>query len=99
MIRFSSNAAATITMFDKDALQLIKLMDMSGKVPSAVHAEDIPNALDSLNKALSDYTDTEDENGDESNDENVSENTRAYPLIQMLKKAHEENESVMWDYE
>jgi len=99
MIRFSSNAAATITMFDKDALRLLKLMDMSGNVPSAIHAEDIPNALDSINRALSDNKDNEDQNDDEDKEENVSADTRAYPLIQMLKKAHEEDESVMWDYE
>ncbi len=97
MICFSSKAAATITMFEKDALQLLKLMEMSGNVPSAISADDIPAALKCLTKSLSQSNENNSE--DEEDEENVSVDTRAYPLIQMLKKAHEENESVMWDYD
>ena len=100
MIKFTSPAGASVSMFEKDASTVLKMMGHSGTVPSALRAEDIPAALQQLEQALQAQapvpkTTTED------NEEcqKVSTNVRAYPLIQLLKAAINKQKTVMWEYD
>ncbi|HRJ51763.1 MAG TPA: DUF1840 domain-containing protein [Candidatus Thiothrix moscowensis] len=103
MIRFTSPAGASVSMFDKDAKALIRMMGLSGTVPSAIRAEDIPAALQQLEAALQ----TEEAKAAESQqlqpphggseEKAVSVNVRAYPLIQLLKAAIAGQKNVMWE--
>ncbi|NNJ91650.1 MAG: DUF1840 domain-containing protein, partial [Gammaproteobacteria bacterium] len=52
LVTFSCPVYADITMFGNLAIKLLKLMGHSGKVPSALLAEDVPTALERLEAAL-----------------------------------------------
>jgi hypothetical protein len=55
LIKFKTTASyPEITMFGEIGLKLIKMMGRSGKVPSAISAEDIPAALAALRKGVAD---------------------------------------------
>ena len=53
MIKFSSQAGESISMFDKEAKEILLAMGRSGNVPGAVKAEDIAEAIQSLEAAMS----------------------------------------------
>jgi hypothetical protein len=102
LIKFKTTASyPEITMFGEVALKLLKMMGRSGKVPSAINAEDIPAALESLRRgiadadeALEDQPPHEEEEGEE---RRVSMHNRALPLIEMLETAAREDVPVMWE--
>ncbi len=102
LIKFKTTATyPEITMFGEVALKLLEMMGRSGKVPSAINAEDIPLALESLRKgvadadaALEDQPPHEEEEGEE---RRVSMHNRALPLIEMLETAVREDVPVMWE--
>ena len=52
LVTFRSTATDSITMFGDVATSLLKLMGASGKVPGALHADDVPGALRQLEAAL-----------------------------------------------
>lgn len=103
MIRFTSPAGASVSMFDKDAKALIKMMGHSGTIPSAIRAEDIPAALHQLEAALqteetkTNQTKEEQPIKDDSEEKSVGVNVRAYPLIELLKAAMAKEKNVMWE--
>ena len=102
LIKFKTTASyPEITMFGEVALKLLKMMGRSGKVPSAISAEDIPAALASLRQgvadadaALEDQPPHDEEEGEE---RPVSLHNRALPLIEMLEAAQSEDVAVMWE--
>ena len=101
LVTFSSKAWADITMFGDVAVKLIKLMGHSGTVPSALLAEDVPNALDRLNAALEQEKESsadkvEEEEDDEPGERKVGLALRAYPLIELLTAAARDKCDVMW---
>ncbi len=82
------------------AVHLLKLMGHSGTVPSAILAADIPVALSRLkaHMATSPPAQSGSSTGD---DENLSKiqvslQQRAFPLIELLTRAAERGEEVMW---
>jgi hypothetical protein len=95
LIQFTCKTAPTVAMHENYAKQMLTLMQQSGKIPSALQAEDAQAALDNLQQGLHDANKEQDNN----QDDDISMNTRAYPLIQLLKHAVEKEEYVMWDYE
>jgi hypothetical protein len=103
LVRFSSTATESITMFGDSATQLIRMMGATGNVPGAVRAEDIPSALTMLRSALhrvqevvADHDGVED---DEKEDEPppVALSTRAMPLLGILERAAQKGAPVMWE--
>ena len=99
LVTFTTKAWADITMFGEIAVQLIKLMGHSGTVPSAILAEDVPAALDSLKSAIEQAAPDEPEDegeGEESGERKVSIPTRAFPLVELLTAAAEQKADVMW---
>ena len=102
LIKFKTTANyPEITMFGEVAMKLLKMMGRSGKVPSAISAEDIPAALKFLRQgvadadaALEDQPPHEEEEGEE---RRVSMHNRALPLIEMLETAAREDVPVMWE--
>ena len=102
LIKFKTTANyPEITMFGEVALKLLKMMGRSGKVPSAINAEDIPAALELLRQrvadadaALEDQPPHEEEEGEE---RRVSMHNRALPLIEMLETAARGDVPVMWE--
>ncbi|MCK5918460.1 MAG: DUF1840 domain-containing protein [Cocleimonas sp.] len=97
LIQFTCKTASTVSMHENDAKRMLKLMNQSGKIPSALQSKDAQKALDDLQQGLS-ITANKDQDSHKEKDD-ISLNTRAYPLIQLLKHAAEKEEYVMWDYE
>ncbi|HPQ96475.1 MAG: DUF1840 domain-containing protein [Thiothrix sp.] len=107
MIRFESKTGASVTMFDKDAAAMLRMMSHSGTIPSAIRAENIPAALASLEQhlqAAAAEAGQQDSkagaaDGDDGNKAGISLQTRAYPLLELLRAAVARQETVMWDHD
>jgi hypothetical protein len=52
IVTFRTKAHADITMFGAVAVQLLKLAGMTGNVPTAILAADVPSVLATLERAL-----------------------------------------------
>lgn len=99
MIRFTSPAGASVSMFEKDAKALIRMMGHSGTIPSAIRAEDVADALRQLETALQVETGQQPQPDSlhDAEEKNVSVNVRAFPLIELLKAASTKQKNVMWE--
>jgi hypothetical protein len=98
LIEFHSPAHATLTMFEDVARKLLGLMGMSGDIPGALNAEDVPAALARLQDALKtpqNFVSQRDHNEVEGLPVNFA--NRAYPLLQLLMAAAQKQKHVMWD--
>lgn len=111
LIHFKSSVTETITLFGDIGKQLLTIMGASGKVPGALSADEVTQALQRLEtateriKAQTHQTAApaavdEDSAADDDEDEKVpvvSLATRAIPLISLLKRAAAANVEVMWE--
>lgn len=105
LVTFKTDAYANITMFGDVAVILIKLMGHSGTVPSALLAEDVPDALARLKAAVSanpgiPVDPAPNKGGDGDGDDegtHVSLAHRALPLIELLGAAAARRKNVMWE--
>ncbi len=104
LVTFSTKAHADITMFGNVAVELLKLAGLSGNVPSAILAADIPEALARLEGALAHrrtMPETQNEGADAEDDDDpdaepaVPLERRALPLIALLRDAAEAGANVM----
>jgi hypothetical protein len=96
LVTFTTKSYADITMFGDIAVSLLKMMGHSGTVPSAILADDVPEALSRLKSALdaqTEQTPPQQNNGDEPS---VSLHNRAVPLVELLTAAAKEKTDVMW---
>lgn len=94
-ITFHSRAAGDFMMTGEIAISLLKKMGHSGTVPSAIMAEDLPQALERLKAAMS--SEPAESAASEGEGPTVSLSRRAYPLIKMLEASIAANCEVMWD--
>ena len=99
LVEFHSEVG-TLTMFGDVADKLLKLMGHSGTVPSAILPADIPGAIDRLQRALAQPAPepkpaVERRDKDEA-EPRVSLQQRAYPLIELLRRAAERDCAVLW---
>ena len=109
LVVFTNKSGGTVEMFEKAALELIKLMGRREAVPSAISAEDLPEALEALQNAIIEINqvekaeanedamdDSEDEDDDQPKPIGIS--TRAFPLTELMKQTVKEGSFLMWDY-
>jgi hypothetical protein len=98
LVTFKSGAHSEFTMFIDIAEDLLKMMGHSGTIPSALAVKDVSDALKSLKKALEYEPETSEEeaSSEEEDDPEVSMSGRAYPLVEMLIAAVEDESTVMW---
>lgn len=101
LVTFQTKAYAPITMFGDVAVALIKLMGHSGRVPSALLAEHVPDALERLQTAVAEHPgeplDPQSAGSSKSDEtRRVSLAHRALPLIELLKAAAADQADVMW---
>lgn len=95
-VTFNTATSHRVTMFDKDAAFMLKAMKTSGNIPGALFAEAVPDALEDLKTRIAlESTEDAPENTDDSN--YVGVNTKALPLIELLERAIEQNEKLLWD--
>jgi hypothetical protein len=52
LVTFRSTATETITMFEQVAVDLLKLMGATGRIPGAFDPDDVPAALQRLESAV-----------------------------------------------
>jgi hypothetical protein len=113
LVQFRSPATETITMFGDAAVQLLKLMGATGRVPGGLSAEDVPPALQRLESAVEALktqtnadtaarpADNEDWATDEDKDLHRSPpiqlEARAVPLLSLLKRAAAAKATVTWE--
>jgi hypothetical protein len=102
LVRFSSVATDSVTMFDSVAVPLIKMLGATGAVPAGISAADLPGAIGSLRKALHQIDDepgrpARDEEREEDRQPPIALVTRAVPLLAMLEKAAAKKAAVMWE--
>jgi DNA-binding NtrC family response regulator len=112
LVTFRSTATESITMFEPQAVDLLKLMGATGKVPGAFSAADVPAALQRLETAVERLkaeahstaarpADNEDAAADEDDEDEqeppVGLAVRAVPLLSLLKRAAAADAEVMWE--
>jgi Domain of unknown function (DUF1840) len=113
LVRFKSAATETITMFGTDAVQLLKLMGATGRIPGGLNEEDTQFAMSRLESAMEEMkaqsnadtavrrADNEDWASDEDKDLHRSPpvplETRAVPLLSLLKRAAAAKVPVTWE--
>lgn len=95
-VTFSSQAYEKISYFEIVAKQLLSLMGHSGAVPGAFKAEDVPQALSSLQQGLAEQKDKHSFVDDD--EAEISLAKRAVPLISLLHAAANNDCDVLWDY-
>lgn len=99
LIKFDSKVG-TLTMFGAVAVELLKMAGHSGTVPSAILAADLPQAMDRLEAALAKLppgarSKAEMERTDDA--VKVSLRQRAFPLIQLGRRAGAADADLLWD--
>lgn len=106
LVVFTNKSGGTVDMFEKAALELIKLMGCREAVPSAISAEDLPAALETLQNALVEVLKeeqaAEQENDDEEEDDKpqpIGMGARAFPLTELIKQTIKDGSFLMWDYQ
>jgi len=52
LVTFRSSATESITMFKDVAVELLRLMGATGRIPGGLNAQDVPAALQSLESAV-----------------------------------------------
>lgn len=112
LVTFRSTATESITLFGDVAIQLLKLMGASGRVPGALGPDDVAPALRRLEQATEQIkagthstpalpADNEDAQNEDEDDEEreapVDLATRAVPLLSLLKRAAAAHAEVMWE--
>ena len=96
LIEFSSEDTGNVLMFGKVATQLLKMMGQSGNNEGAIREADVPEALSKLKTALEALPATESDQDDEGNNDEVSLQTRAVPLIKLLEESVAGGSYIMW---
>ena len=108
MVTFKSKASRDVDYHTNVGLQLLKMMGRDSTLPSAMFADDVPEALSRLQQALAKLDDDEVardnqtatkkmEEDDEDNSHKVSLKQRAQPLVKLMEKASEANVGLMWE--
>jgi hypothetical protein len=112
LVTFRSTATESITMFHDVAVQLLKLMGATGRVPGALGPDDVAAALQRLETATEQIragthatparpADNEDSKNEDEDDEEreapVDLATRAVPLLSILKRAAAAHAEIMWE--
>ena len=102
LVRFKSEVGG-FTMFGDVAVKLIRMTGHSGTVPGAIDAEHLGDALSRLEQAMqaqseplaSDVPNSA-QSGDEDAPTPVSLNQRAFPLLELMRRAVEQNCALQW---
>lgn len=96
LVTFTTKAYADITMFGDVGLAMLRMMGLSGTVPGAIVADDIPDALAKLQQAVDKQEPEQTAQDDDDGEPVVSLHHRALPLLKLLAAAKKEGADVMW---
>jgi len=97
LVEIRGEHSGSITMFSTAAVQLFKLMGLSGSTEGAIKADQVAQSLDTLKAALEKHVEpAAADNPDNDDPPPVSLKTRAVPLIELLEKNAASGGYVMW---
>ena len=98
LITFKTKSYANIMMFGDVAQKLLKMMDYGVSVPGGIIAQDLPQALNNLQRELESIVDVVEPAGDAEQDQPaVSLHTRALPLIDLMQSAIADQNHLRWE--
>jgi len=98
LVTFKTKAYANITMFGEVGTRMLEMMDFGVALPGAIRPEDVPAALENLEKALAKLPRQVESDGDDDDGQaRVGLHTRAVPLIELLRAAIADEEYVRWE--
>ena len=98
LVTFRTKAHAGVTMFGDVAKLMLKKMGHSETIPGAILAEDVPAVLNTLTNAIKADAGLSTESQKSAwDDQSISPQSRAIPLIELLKAAAEQECNVMWE--
>ena len=98
LVTFKCSAYADITMFGDVAKKMLEMMGFCSQVPGAIRIEDVPRALENLQRGLSAVPDQPEPAGSEDDDQpTTSLHTRALPLLELLQAASADETRVRWE--
>ena len=99
VVTFKSKSSPDVTMHGDIAVQLIQMSGHSGDVPGAILGTDAAAALKSLQQALQQTADQPAQKpaDNEERDAPISLQNRAGPLLQMLEKASNNDDDIIWN--
>ncbi|NRQ42438.1 DUF1840 domain-containing protein [Rheinheimera sp. YQF-2] len=107
IVTFKTKASGDLIYFKEAAVQLLQLMGRDDKIPSALYAEDVSAALAKLQQGLAAIADKDRAKAEQAGNERadseqdskaqISLNTRALPLLEMLQKAQKKQCPVSWE--
>lgn len=97
LIEFRGENTGSVVMFGNIAVQLLKMMGMSGNTEGAIQQPDVPGAIKTLNASLSSMpAEQHKQNDDDDGDAPIGLSTRAKPLLDLLEEAVTKGGYVMW---
>jgi len=98
LVTFRTDAHAGITMFGDIAKLMLKKMGLSETIPGAILAEDVPAVLNILTNAIKIEKESSIKRQKSAwDDQGISQQSRAMPLIELLEAAAEQECNVMWE--
>jgi len=96
LIEFSGENTGNVVMFGTVATRILKMMGQSGNSEGAIREPDVPAALQKLKEALDLVPDAQGDKNSDQEDEEVSIQTRAVPIIDLLEESVAKGGYVMW---
>lgn len=96
LLEIQGENTGSFVMFGDVASQLLKMMGQSSSSEGAIREADVPAALEKLQTALDKLPANPQLNEDEDDTQQVSLQTRAAPLVDLLKESIEKGGYVMW---
>ncbi|MFT5505842.1 MAG: hypothetical protein ACI8XC_003567 [Gammaproteobacteria bacterium] len=96
LITFKTKAFADISLVGKPAEEILKMLNYGLAIPGAIRAEDVQQALNNLQTALSEL-ETPEPDPDDDQEPVIDLQRRAYPVIELLKAAIADDDFVRWD--
>lgn len=106
LVVFTNKSGGTVEMFEQAAIALIKLMGRREAVPSAISAEDLPEALETLQASLAEIKkeeqaaeqESELDEDEEDTPKPLGMSTRAFPLVELMQQSIKDGSYLMWDH-
>ncbi len=97
-VTFKSKAYANILMFGDVAAEMLEMMKFGSSIPGAIDTDDVPVALQNLERALASVPQQAEAADDVDEDQPaVSLHTRAMPLLELLRAAVADETFVRWE--
>ena len=96
---FSTPTSHRVFMLDKDADFMLKAMQTSGNIPGALYSEAASDALEALKSRIELDSEEDSEKNPDGGDNKdyIGINTKALPLIELMQRAIDQNEKLIWD--